>query len=93
MPIISEVNTNHCVDSTNRERTFYDFDIVVPEDCVAGSFPDLHEARLKNVQIYFGALTNPDEVAQKLAGEKACLTSEPGLPNGLNLASSEERKR
>ncbi len=75
MLIISGVNSNYCVESTIREGYFYDFDIVVPKDCVAGSFPDLHEAMLKNVSIYFGAVTNLDEVAAKLAGKKSVLNT------------------
>ncbi|MBI2881942.1 MAG: cysteine hydrolase [Candidatus Tectomicrobia bacterium] len=70
MLIVSGVNSNYCVESTIREGYFHDFDIVVPEDCIAGSFPDLHEATLKNVRIYFGAVTNLAEITQKLAARK-----------------------
>ncbi|MFQ5913620.1 MAG: cysteine hydrolase family protein [Nitrospinota bacterium] len=70
MLIVSGVNTNYCVESTIREGYFHDFDIVVPEDCVAGTFPDLHEATLKNVRIYFGVVTNLAEVTRKLAVRK-----------------------
>lgn len=71
MLIISGVNSNYCVESTIREGYFHDFDIVVPKDCVAGSFPDLHESMLKNVHIYFGVVTHLEEVARKLAGKTA----------------------
>jgi ureidoacrylate peracid hydrolase len=70
MLVISGVNSNYCVESTIREGYFHDFDIVVPKDCVAGSFADLHESMLKNVHIYFGVVTDLEEVAQKLAGKK-----------------------
>jgi ureidoacrylate peracid hydrolase len=69
MLIISGVNSNYCVESTIREGYFHDFDIVVPKDCVAGSFPDLHESMLKNVHIYFGVVTSLQEMEQKLAGK------------------------
>lgn len=71
MVIISGVNSNYCVESTIREGYFHDFDIVVPADCVAGSFQDLHESMLKNVHIYFGVVTNLEEVCQKLDGKES----------------------
>ncbi len=71
MLIISGVNSNYCVESTIREGYFHDFDLVIPEDCVAGSFQDLHESMLKNVRIYFGVVTGLDVVTQKLAGKSA----------------------
>lgn len=71
MLIISGINSNYCVESTIREGYFHDFDLVVPKDCVAGSFLDLHEAMLKSVHIYFGVVTDLEEVAGKLSGKKA----------------------
>ena len=70
MIIIPGVNSNYCVKSTIREGYFHDFDLVVPEDCVAGSFPDLHEAMLKNIRIYFGVVTRLCDYAV-LAGKAA----------------------
>ena len=66
--IISGVATNVCVESTIRDAYFRDFDILVVEDCVACSFPDLHRATLKNVEVYFGQVTTLKEL-EKLSAE------------------------
>jgi ureidoacrylate peracid hydrolase len=71
MLIISGVNTNYCVESTIRDAYWRDYDIIVPEDCVTGSFPDLHAATLKNVEIYFGRVTNLAELRQALSAHVA----------------------
>jgi len=69
--IIAGVATNYCVESTIRDAYARDFDVVVVKDCVASSFPDLHAATLKNVEIYYGqtvALAELDAlIAQGLA--------------------------
>ncbi len=52
--IISGINSNYCVDSTVRDAYFREFDIVLAKDCVAGTFQDLHDAFLKNFDLYFG---------------------------------------
>lgn len=52
--VVSGVSTNVCVESTIRDAYFRDFDITVVKDCIASTFPDLHHATLKNVEIYFG---------------------------------------
>lgn len=56
--IIAGVSTNVCVESTIRDAYFRDFDITVVKDCVAGTFSDLHQATLKNVEIYFGEVVS-----------------------------------
>jgi len=60
--IISGVSTNYCVESTIRDAYARDYDLYVVEDCVAGSFPDLHEATLKNVRLYFGRVVTVAEL-------------------------------
>lgn len=62
--VISGVSTNVCVESTIRDAYFRDYDITVVEECVAGTFPDLHQATLKNVQIYFGQVISLKELDQ-----------------------------
>lgn len=59
--VVSGVSTNVCVESTIRDAYFRDFDITVVQDCVAGSFPELHKATLENVRIYFGEVVTLDE--------------------------------
>lgn len=66
MLIIAGVATNYCVESTIRDAYWRDYDILVPEDCVACTFPDLHAATLKNVEIYFGRVTDHDGIAKGL---------------------------
>lgn len=70
--IICGVATNVCVESTVRDAYFRDYDILVVRDCVASSFPDLHAATLKNVDIYFGrAVALSDMRAMLAASTKA----------------------
>ena len=62
--VCTGVVTNVCVESTARSGFFRGYYIVVPEDCVGAPFPDLHEASLKNIRTYYGAVTD----AKALAG-------------------------
>lgn len=62
MLIVTGVATNYCVESTIRDAYFRDYDVVVPSDCVASTFPDLQAATLKNVEIYFGRVTDCDGI-------------------------------
>jgi ureidoacrylate peracid hydrolase len=71
MLIICGVTTNYCVESTIRDAYFRDYDLLVMEDCVAGSFPDLHEATLKSTRIYFGRVTNLEELGASLGALSA----------------------
>lgn len=56
--LVSGVSTNVCVESTVRDAYFRDYDVTVIEDCVAGSFPELHKATLENTRIYFGEVVS-----------------------------------
>lgn len=68
MLIICGVATNYCVESTIRDAYFRDYDILVPKDCVAGPFEDLHAATLKNVELFFGIVTSLEEIVKNLRG-------------------------
>ena len=70
--VCTGVVTNVCVESTVRSGFFRGYYIVVPEDCVGAPFPDLHEAALKNIRTYYGAVTD----GRTLAGLWA---AKPGL--------------
>ena len=59
--VICGVATNVCVESTIRDAYFRDYDITVVEDCVAGSFPALHDATLENVRLLFGEVVSLEE--------------------------------
>jgi ureidoacrylate peracid hydrolase len=52
--IVCGVNSSYCVDSTVRDGYFREFDVVIVKECIGGSFDDLHDAFLKNFDIYFG---------------------------------------
>ncbi|MBI3091541.1 MAG: cysteine hydrolase [Candidatus Tectomicrobia bacterium] len=69
--IICGVATNVCVESTVRDAYFRDYDIIVVRDCVASSFPDLHAATLKNVEIYFGRVVSLSELQAMLSASTA----------------------
>jgi ureidoacrylate peracid hydrolase len=62
--IVSGVATNVCVESTVRDAYYRDFDVTVIEDCVAGTMLDLHQATLKNVEIYLGELVSLNEFVE-----------------------------
>jgi ureidoacrylate peracid hydrolase len=54
--VVCGVSSNYCIDATIRDAYFRDYDVIVIEDTVAGSYDDLHAAFLKNFQLYFGLL-------------------------------------
>jgi ureidoacrylate peracid hydrolase len=53
--VMSGVSSNVCVESTVRDAFYRGFEVVVIEDAIAGSFPDLHAATLKSTRLYFGS--------------------------------------
>jgi ureidoacrylate peracid hydrolase len=65
--LIAGVNTNFCVESTIRDAYFRDYDVVVIRDCVAGSDVQLHEATLRNTELYFGLVLTLAELRARLA--------------------------
>jgi ureidoacrylate peracid hydrolase len=69
MVIISGINSNYCVDSTVRDAYFREVDIVLVKDCVSGTFQDLHDAFLKNFDIYFGESFTLEEMRALLSAE------------------------
>src|SRR5574341_1481625 len=69
--VIAGVNTNFCVESTIRDAYFRDYDIVVIRDCVAGSDVQLHEATLRNTELYFGLVLSLEELQARLSSETA----------------------
>ncbi len=80
--IVAGVNSSYCVDSTVRDAYFREFDVVVVRECVAGSFKDLHEAFLKNFDIFFGASFSLEEFERLLAARTdAAAGAEPAAVN------------
>ena len=76
--IVCGVNSSFCVDSTVRDAYFREFDVVIVKDCIAGSFDDLHQAFLKNFDIYFGDSFTLDELAALLGAEPAAAATANG---------------
>jgi ureidoacrylate peracid hydrolase len=64
--LIAGVNTNFCVESTIRDAYFRDYDVVVVRDCVAGSDAQLHEATLRNTELYFGLVVSLADLRMRL---------------------------
>ena len=69
MILVTGVATNYCVDATIRDAYAHDLDLFVIEDGCACSYPDLHEATMKNVELFHGRVVKTDEIV--LALERA----------------------
>lgn len=69
--LIAGVNTNFCVESTIRDAYFRDYDVVVVRDCVAGSDAQLHDATLRNTELYFGMVLSLAELKTRLSRQPA----------------------
>lgn len=65
--VICGVATNYCVDATIRDAYARDYDLLVVEDACGCSFPDLHEATIKNAALFHGQVVRADEVVRALA--------------------------
>ncbi|MBI2881223.1 MAG: cysteine hydrolase [Candidatus Tectomicrobia bacterium] len=76
--IICGLITNVCVESTVRDAYFRDYDIYVVEDCVGAYFEDLHQATLKNVEIYFGEVLSLDRLETLLENAGRLRRAAPG---------------
>jgi ureidoacrylate peracid hydrolase len=66
--IVCGVNSSYCVDSTVRDAYFREFDVVIVKECIGGSFDDLHDAFLRNFDIYFGDAFTLGEFEALVAG-------------------------
>jgi ureidoacrylate peracid hydrolase len=60
--IVTGVGTNGCVESTARDAFMYDHYVVVPEDCVATYWKDLHDASLKGLGLLFGEVRPSQDI-------------------------------
>lgn len=79
--LISGVASNVCVESTVRDAFFRGFEVLLVENAIACSFPDLHEATLKNTRLWFGATITLEELSACLAPPKASIASAtPAMP-------------
>ena len=65
--IVTGISTNICVESTVRDASFRDYDVVVVSDCVASPKEHLHKTTLENVDLYFGAVLSSEAVLVALS--------------------------
>jgi ureidoacrylate peracid hydrolase len=56
--IITGAHTNVCVESTVRDAFMLDYHIIVPKDGVASIDVDLHQASLRNLDLYFALVSS-----------------------------------
>lgn len=71
--LVTGVTTNCCVESTSRDAFMRDFAVLVVSDCVAafGNEWDLHEASLRNLELFFAVVASADEVVGDLRARTA----------------------
>ena len=60
--MITGVATNVCVETTARHAIMLDYHVIVAEDACATFYPDLHEATIKNVRLWFGNVLTAEEI-------------------------------
>ena len=64
--IITGVATNVCVETTARHAIMLDYHVIIAEDACATFYPDLHEATIKNVRLWFGNVMTTEEIIERL---------------------------
>ena len=65
--VICGVSSNVCVESTARDAYFREYDVVVVRDCIATQLEDLHQATVKNVDMYLGITVTLEQIQNALA--------------------------
>ena len=61
--IVTGVNTEKCVESTVRDASFRDYDVVVVGDAVATSDRAFHDDSLRKIDAYFGVVLPSQQVS------------------------------
>lgn len=64
--IITGVVTNICVRSTVNDAFFLGYDVIVPEDCVEATSPQLQKAHLYDIHTHYGTVVQLDELLKQL---------------------------
>jgi ureidoacrylate peracid hydrolase len=62
--ILTGFATNVCVETTARRGFVKDYYVIVLRDLVASDSREMHEAALKNLDMYFGQVLNSNELVQ-----------------------------
>ena len=65
--VITGVATNYCVEATIRDAYARDFDLLIVRDACGSVWPDLHDATLRNSELFHGAVVSTDDVVAALA--------------------------
>jgi ureidoacrylate peracid hydrolase len=65
---VAGVTTNCCVETTTRDGFIRDYHMLVLSDCVAafGNEWDLHEASLRNLELFFAVVATADDFVEEL---------------------------
>ena len=67
--VLTGVATNACVESTARDGFMLDYHVVLLSDCCATyDSPDLHEATLRNAEMYFATVASFDQLVNVWQG-------------------------
>jgi ureidoacrylate peracid hydrolase len=69
--IVTGVATNYCVDATIRDAYARDLDLLIVEDACGSPWLDLHEATLRNAELFHGAVVSRAEVLEALSSAEA----------------------
>jgi ureidoacrylate peracid hydrolase len=69
--VICGVATNYCVDATVRDAYARDFDLIIVRDACGSTWPDLHEATLRNSELFHGAVVPTETVVSAMAAMAA----------------------
>jgi ureidoacrylate peracid hydrolase len=64
--IVTGVNTEKCVESTVRDASFRDFEVIVVSDAVATSDRSFHDDTLRKIDAYFGVVLPSDALLPAL---------------------------
>jgi ureidoacrylate peracid hydrolase len=64
--IVTGVNTEKCVESTVRDASFRDFEVIVVGDAVATSDRSFHDDSLRKIEAYFGFVLPSDAILSAL---------------------------
>jgi len=62
--ILTGVASDVCVRSTAQDAQQYNYRVVVPRECVAGTRKDRHEAALENIRYLFGRICDLETVVE-----------------------------
>lgn len=68
--VVTGVATNVCVESTARDAFMRDYFVVLAEDCCAAYSDDEQLATVRNIQDYFGVVTESATVMRSWIGEE-----------------------